>query len=295
MDKPLRITITGGDRRQEHLASLLRDDGHDVSVFALDTAEFSSGVRILECFEAGASVADCIILPLPVQSDEDMLNAPFARKRRRLSELFSKMSPGQTVVAGKIPHTLFELAGRRGIRLYDYLEREEFAVLNAVPTAEGAIQTAMQETCSTLHGARCLVAGYGRIGKILALMLRGIGARVTASARKCSDLAWISACGFDSLNTERLAGCLSSFDIVFNTVPQTIFGKALLSELGKDATVIDLASGPGGVDLESASSLGIKALQALSLPGSVAPRSSGKIIKETIYNILEEWGVWPND
>ena len=50
----------------------------------------------------------------------------------------------------------------------DYLRREELCLANAVPTAEGAIRIAMEETARTLHGASALVVGYGRIGMALA-------------------------------------------------------------------------------------------------------------------------------
>ena len=36
------------------------------------------------------------------------------------------------------------------------------------------------------------------------------------------------------------------------------------------------------------SKLGLKLIPALSLPGKVAPRAAGNIIKDTIYNIMEE-------
>jgi len=48
---------------------------------------------------------------------------------------------------------------------------------------------------------------------------------------------------------------------------------------------------PTGVDFEVAQSLGINVIWALSLPGKVAPVTSGKIIKDTIINILTEMGV----
>lgn len=37
-----------------------------------------------------------------------------------------------------------------GIKTVDYFEREELNVLNAVPTAEGAVQIAMEEMASTI-------------------------------------------------------------------------------------------------------------------------------------------------
>ena len=52
--------------------------------------------------------------------------------------------------------------------------------------------------------------------------------------------------------------------------------------------MIDLASLPGGVDFSAAQELGLKAVQALSLPGKTAPESAAEIIKQTVYTILEE-------
>jgi dipicolinate synthase subunit A len=44
------------------------------------------------------------------------------------------------------------------------------------------------------------------------------------------------------------------------------------------------------VDFETAGHLGIKTVWALSLPGKVAPITSGAIIKDTIINIIAEEG-----
>ena len=52
--------------------------------------------------------------------------------------------------------------------------------------------------------------------------------------------------------------------------------------------LIDLASEPGGVDFPSAGELGIPTVHALSLPGKVAPKASGEIIKNIIYSVMEE-------
>lgn len=37
--------------------------------------------------------------------------------------------------------------------------------------------------------------------------------------------------------------------------------------------------------------LGVRVIWALSLPGKVAPVSAAEIIKDTVFNILEERGV----
>lgn len=48
---------------------------------------------------------------------------------------------------------------------------------------------------------------------------------------------------------------------------------------------------PSGVDIAGAATLGVRAIWALSLPGKVAPVTSGRYIMDTVYHIMEELGV----
>lgn len=162
---------------------------------------------------------------------------------------------------------------------------------NAPPTAEGAVQIAMEELPITLHGARVLVIGYGRVGKLVAHRFAALGAKVSVAARKFSDLAWAEALGYGVEQTGALVGWLCAYDLVVNTVPARVLSEKELRDLKPGCLVMDLASKPGGVDFETAGVLGIKAIWALSLPGKVAPVTAGKVIKNTIYNILSELGV----
>lgn len=162
---------------------------------------------------------------------------------------------------------------------------------NAPPTSEGAIQIAMEELPVTLHGARVLVIGAGRLGKVLCQQLRGLGARVSLAARKYADLAWAQVWGCGVERSDQLTGWLCSYDLVVNTVPAPILGREELSDLKPGALVIDLASKPGGVDFTTASELGVKVVWALSLPGKTAPVTAGLAIQSAIYNILTELGV----
>lgn len=159
---------------------------------------------------------------------------------------------------------------------------------NAVPTAEGAVEIAMSETPFTLHGSKCLVTGYGRIGKILSKMLRGIGARVSVEARKYADLALIEGNSCEAVSLGELSHHVGEYDVIFNTVPTLLFDREMLEKVKKDVLIIDLASRPGGVDFDAAAQLGVKVIWALSLPGKVAPVSAGMIIKDTIIHVLNE-------
>jgi len=290
MNKKLKFAVVGGDLRQVRLASLLAGDENDVYTFALDRAELSDGVYSSGNISNLSKKYDCIILPIPIKSDSKHLNAPLSSYQYSIDELFSQITTGQTVIAGRVDNSLFEKAGRSGIRLYDYLDREDFTVMNSIPTAEGAIQVAMQELDTTLNRKKCLVVGFGHIGKILAYYLRGLGAQVTASARKFGDLAWISAYGYNPVHTSDLKKTLSEFDIIFNTVPSLIFDENLLAAVRPDTFICDLASKPGGIDFNAARQLEIHTVQALSLPGKYSPGTAAKAMRDTIYNILNEWG-----
>ena len=131
---------------------------------------------------------------------------------------------------------------------------------------EGAIQIALTEMPITLHGSKCLVMGFGRIGKLLAKALHALGANVTVEARKFSDLAWIKAYGYKGFPLNQLKDGISKFDLIINTIPYPILVEDILKNIRDDTLIIDLASKPGGVEFDSAARLGKKVIWALSLP-----------------------------
>ena len=146
----------------------------------------------------------------------------------------------------------------------------------------------MEETIKTLHSSNILILGFGRIGKTLANMLKGIGANVYCEARKNEDLAWIKTYGYEPITLDNLNENLNKFDIIMNTIPSLILKEKEINCLKKDCLLIDLASSPGGIDIKAAKENKIKTIWALALPGKVAPLTSAEFIRDTIYNILEK-------
>lgn len=279
--------VVGGDLRQVKLAQLLQQDGHTVQTFAMEQRPEQGRLTGSDTLK-GIERADCVVLPLPAAKEGGILNAPLSDRKIALEGILPLLHPGQIVCGGRLSRSLVEQGEAAGLRMVDYFRREELAVKNAVPTVEGALQIAMEEMSTTLFGARVLVIGFGRIGKLLAHRLKGMGARVTVSARNYKDLAWIEAYGYCGEHTDQLEGWLCNYDLIINTVPALVLGEAALEDVSPDCLVIDLASVPGGVDFESASALGVKVIWALSLPGKVAPMTSGRIIRDTVYHVLQE-------
>ena len=112
----------------------------------------------------------------------------------------------------------------------------------------------------------------------------------SVSARKTSDLAWISAYGYIPLTTSEAIKNLSGFDIIFNTIASKILGREELSTAKTNTLICDLASIPGGTDFDAARELNLRTVHALSLPGKVAPATAAESLRSTVYNILNEWG-----
>lgn len=280
--------IIGGDKRQLAAARTIQSDGYTVYLSCFEKLEqllgtFGGSLPLEECILC----SDVIVLPLPVTRDGITLNTPFSEKHILLNDEFAKLFRGKIVFCPMKDKILKSSRHWQDVKVYDFMNREEMQVCNAVPTAEGAIEIAMREYLGTINGSRCLITGYGRIGKVLAKMLKGIGADVYVSARRKESLAWIKLNGYIPVELHNLINS-GEFDIIFNTVPAMILDAHIIAKIATNALIIDLASLPGGVDFESAKRMGIPTIHALSLPGKVAPKTSGEIIKNTIFNILEE-------
>ena len=164
-------------------------------------------------------------------------------------------------------------------------------IANALPTAEGAVQLAMEHLPITIHGSKVLVIGFGRVGRLTAQRFQALGAKVSVAARKYEQLAWAQAMGLGGEHLAHLRGWLCGYDLIVNTVPARVLGREELEDVKSDCLILDLASKPGGVDLGAAGELGLTVVWALALPGKVAPVTAGAAIKDTIYNMLREVGL----
>lgn len=286
----MKFTVLGGDQRSLCLAYELMEDGHHVKIFGFDKLEKKLDIEESSSLREAIKDADIIIGPLPFTRDEKTINAPFYSGKIDINDMVKLVHSEQLLTVGKVDEDILELFNKNNINIKDYFHREEMQILNAIPTAEGAIKLAMAEMPITIHGSNILILGYGRIGKVLSKMIQGIGATVYVAARKYSDIAWIKSCGYNPVLFKDIEEHLYNMDLVFNTVPELILDEYMLNKINGKSIVIDLASKPGGVDFEKAEALGVKVNHALGLPGKAAPVTAARVIKETVYNIVREWG-----
>jgi dipicolinate synthase subunit A len=223
-----------------------------------------------------------------VTQGEGYLNAPLSKDPVPFSRVLEGMEPGQLVCGGLVSPGVRQAVEARGLRLFDYYAREECMVANAVPTAEGAVQVAMEQLPITLHSARVVVLGFGRVGKLTAHRMDALGAKVTVAAKDYSDLAWAAAYGYETVYLGRLSWELGGCDCIVNTIPAPVLDRRRLGWVRRSAFVLDLASAPGGVDRQAAEDLGLRVLQAPGLPGRTAPVTAAAAIRDAVYHILWE-------
>ena len=284
-----KIAFIGGDARMLAASSFLAaEENAECAVFGFEKyAADSENFTRAKTPEDAFSGACAVVLPLPVSKDGLRVFAPYAEKDVYLVSVLSLLNEDQLLLGGRTDIRINEVHKKT----FDYFEREELKILNAVPTAEGAIAIAMRELDVTLHGARTTVLGFGRVGRALALRLKALGAAVCVCARKKADLALASSLGMESADIRDLANALADADCIFNTVPERILALPELRLIKSPAPLIELASAPGCADKEEARRAGVNVIPAPALPGKCAPVTAGRIIKSAICAILKEEGV----
>lgn len=280
----LKFAVIGGDRRAALLAGLLLREGEKVQSFALEKAALPPEIPRASSPEAALYGADAVLLPLPVERG-GLLNAPFSAQLCPTKELFELLWPGQLVCGGLIPASLTGFAAQRGLTPVDWMRRSAFVTGNAALTAEGAVGLLLQESEKALCGSRVLVSGFGRIGRLLAVKLRALGARVTVAARRPEARAEAEALGCEALPFGALQG---SFDYLVNTVPARVLENDTLCCLPEGALLLELASAPGGYDRELAENLGLRCLAAPGLPGRSAPQAAAELLLRELRAVLKE-------
>ena len=267
----------GGDGRQILLGRLLEQEGFPVRRFALPEGE--------KHLEGALEGARWVLLPLPVER-EGMLNAPLCNEQKwPMEQILAAIPRGTPVLGGQVSARLKKLAEKQGLRLVDYGAREDFLCRNAAITAEGALQLAMGHRQESLGDTRCLVLGYGRCGKALCRALSGV-TRPWVWARRPEVRAQAREEGL--LAPDTLAEGLKGAGVIFNTVPALLIGENQAGLLEKDSLYLELAGNPGGADFSALEKQGVLCRKAPGLPGTYAPLSAARAIRDTLHTIWEE-------
>ncbi len=283
-----RIGLLGGDARNLFYIPALQQAGATVRAVGFEKAVGLLPCEVME-FNEVLSWANVLILPMGGTGPDGSISAQFSDQPLFLAREHGCVTrPDLLVLTGVARPYLKDLAQKNGWRLVEIADIDDLAILNSIPSAEGALQMAMEASDITIHHSNSFVLGFGRCGTTLARSLAGLGASVTVAARKPADLARIWESGYTAVPFTELAYHVPKADLIFNTAPALILTESLLQLTRPDVVIIDIASAPGGVDFGAAERLGRKAILAPSLPGRVAPRSAGQMLGRLLPRIIKE-------
>ena len=235
MERQKRFAVIGSDARQLAAGRALARAG-----YAVEGPE-------------EIALADYILLPLPLDA-----------ARTPLAELLRAARPGALALGGMLSEEAKAIAAEAGVELVDYFAREELAIRNAIPTAEGCIGVLLAKRKRTLWGSAVLLLGFGPVGQAVGTRLAALGAHVTVAARRPAQRAQAESLGMQGAELAQLA------------------------RLRHGSLIVDLASRPGGTDFDAAARCGHKAIHALSLPAACAPETAGEIVARTVREMLRE-------
>lgn len=287
--KKIKIAIIGGDRREEILVEILAERGYQVAVFS-DRPLKGANLFISSDIEKVVKDAQVIIAPMSSTDENLYLKNTFVEKKIQLNEGFFNLLKKDTLfMIGFANPKLKRLMKEKGMNYLELARLDELAILNAIPTAEGAIKIAIEETDITLYASKILVYGLGKVGLTLAWRLKALGADTYGVTRNRAAIARGKDLGIKMLNYASLNKYLPDMDILFNTAPALLIDKEAIALLKEEAVIIDLASAPGGTDFSAARERGIKAILAPGLPGKIAPVSAGRILANLIPELIAEY------
>lgn len=286
----IRTVFVGGDARQIEVIRKCADMDASVKIAGFEKLqEPFQGVTREPLTPELLAEADALVLPVVGCDDEGRVSALFSEGPLKLQEEHIAAMPKNGVVyTGMAKHYLRTMCNKYRIKLVEILERDDVAIYNSIPTAEGALMMAIQNTDFTIHGSTSMVLGMGRTGFTMARSLQGLGATVKMGVRKSEHFARAEEMGWKPFMIKDLGSEVVDVDLLFNTIPTMIVTAQIISKMPREAVIIDLASAPGGCDFRYAEKRGIKAMLAPGLPGIVAPKTAGIILANALVELISE-------
>ncbi|WP_100404438.1 dipicolinic acid synthetase subunit A [Bacillus solitudinis] len=282
------IVIIGGDARQLEIIRKLSTLDAKISLVGfeqLDDGFIGASKQTMN--EIEWSTVDAVLLPISGMNQDGEIDSIFSNETLQLELEQLKRTPDHCVVYSGISNeTLDQLTTNANRKLVKLMERDDIAIYNSIPTAEGAVMMAIQNTDITIHSANVVVLGLGRVGMTVARSFAALGANVKVGARESQHLARITEMGMKSFHTANIIEEMREVDICINTIPALIVTSKVLAEMPMHTLIIDLASKPGGTDFRYSEKRGMKALLAPGLPGIVAPKTAGQILANVLATLL---------
>lgn len=283
-----KFAIIGGDLRLTKLAQILAKEEKQIYIFGMEKEqelENVPNIKVSKNLEQALENVDIVISAIPFSRDGVLVNTPLSENTIKINDLMNLIK-NKILIAGTISNEIYKKY--RDVKIIDIMKNEKLAILNTIATAEGTIKEIIANTQINIHGSKIMILGFGRVGKTLAKKLDGLSAKITILSKEDEELAWAEAYGYQNIQLNKIENSIKNYDIIINTIPHIVLQGEILEKVNTNTLLLDLASGDGGINKKEAQKNNLKLIAALGLPGKTAPVTTARILKETIYEILEE-------
>ena len=287
MDQKKSYSVIGGDTRFFYTASYLAKTGRSVSITGMDLLDLHD-TSVKSDIIYNTLKADTLILGLPFSKNGKTLHAPFCAEPVSLSELRSRLHPGQIIFAGMTSPAFEAEINAAGARVIDYYKDPSLTLFNALLTAEAITGILIKKLPCSVFGTSIAITGYGRIGFYLSRMLHSLGANVYVFARDPLQISKAAANGVNAFHLSELHIKRHNFRALINTIPVPVINYDVLRNLNRDCMLIETAGAPYGIAADDAKKCSMAIDLESGLPGKYAPETAGIIIAKTILRLERE-------
>lgn len=258
------IAVISNDLRQEAINNYLIDHGYKSQIY--NTMDFSE--------------ADIIIAPTPFSKENIYLNCDFYSSFP-LKTFAGLIKPTQFVYGGNIPVDFINIFPN----CHDFLKDDYVVWNNGSITAEGLIGKIINNIPTTIDHSNVLIIGFGKCGMNICLKLKALGANVTILDHTYWHLCKACSMGFNTVLLEELNMYINQYDILINTVPESVLSDNDYTLVKASASFFEIASFPYGFNKNK-----IDANHYYNypgLPGKTAPVTAGELIAKCITTHIE--------
>lgn len=248
----MRFFIYELDKRQKAIGEFLKSSGYTKVTYS----EIEN--------------ADIIVLPFSNVEQNVNINNDFLERLKKDVKVFT----------GFIDYTLREKFESKNMELIEFLNMDETAILNSVPTAEGVIYHLIGGMGKCIFNSSILVIGFGICGNAIVEKLKLLGANVDIMEISKEKIGNAKIHGIKIVDENRIHE--NYYDAIINTVPTKIITRSTLENINNSTMIFDIASYPYGFDNEELKDIGLFYSRLNNLPSKFGVEFSGEIMGQQI-------------
>ena len=142
----MNICVIGGDSRILELIKILEKEGNELNLYGLEQCEELKAYNHFNDIASVLENSELVITSIPLSKNGKSINSIYTTKEILVVDLFNNVK-NKKIITGNLTEEIKScIKEESNNEIIDILKYEDLTVLNAIPTAEGAIQIAMEKS-----------------------------------------------------------------------------------------------------------------------------------------------------